>query len=186
MQFWLQIMRGIDRFNGWVGKTAAWLCLIMVVLGAYNAVVRYLGRYLGTNLSSNAYIELQWYMFSAIFLLGAAYTLSQNAHVRVDVVYGRLSRRARAWIDLAGTVLFLIPFCAVTAWLSWPSVRNSFQVLEMSPDPGGLPRYPLKALILIAFGLLILQGIALAIRQVAILRTETFEEDGRAHHGEGL
>ena len=132
----------------------------MVLLGAFNAVARYLGRYLGVQLSSNGFIEAQWYLFSLIFLLGAAYTLRRDAHVRVDVIYGKLSTRRRAWIDLIGTVLLLIPFCLFGLWSSWPSVRNSWAVREVSPDPGGLPRYPLKVFILVAFVLLLLQGIA--------------------------
>jgi len=167
---WLRLARGIDGTTTAVGTWFSWLSVVMVLLGAYNAVVRYLGRYLGTHLSSNAYIELQWYMFSLLFLMGAAYTLRQNRHVRVDVIYGRLRPRARAWIDLAGTVLFLIPFSVSAIVLTWPPVRNSWAVLEVSPDPGGLPRYPIKSMILVAFALLLLQGAAETIRAVAAIR----------------
>lgn len=170
MQGWLRVAAGIDRFNEWTGRLVYWLTLGMVLIGAYNALVRYLGRFTGLNLSSNTYIELQWYMFSIVFLLGAAYTLRHDAHVRVDVLYGRLSARGRAWINVLGTVLFLIPFCLFVLWTSWPTVRNAWAVLEQSPDPGGLPRYPIKTLIPLAFVLLMLQGVALLIRQVAILR----------------
>jgi len=166
---WLAIARGIDRVNDAVGRWIAWLLLAMVLLGAYNAIVRYLGRFVGLKLSSNAYIELQWYMFSLVFLLGAAHALRRDAHVRVDVLYGRLSARMRAWIDLIGTLLLLLPFCISALLLSWPSVRNSWAVLEGSPDPGGLPRYPLKTMILVAFALLIAQGLALAIRRASEL-----------------
>lgn len=170
MRVWLSISRVIDRMNDRLGRGVAWLSVAMVLIGAYNAVARYLGRYIGVNLSSNAYIELQWYMFSLLFLLGGAYALRQNAHVRVDVVFGRFPPRARAWINLLGTLVFLIPFSALAVWVSWPSVRNSWQVLEMSPDPGGLPRYPIKSMIPLAFLLLIVQGVSEAIRQIAILR----------------
>jgi TRAP-type mannitol/chloroaromatic compound transport system permease small subunit len=166
---WLAVARGIDRVNDAVGRWIAWLLLVMILLGAYNAIVRFLGRFVGLKLSSNAYIELQWYMFSLVFLLGAAHALRRDAHVRVDVLYGRLSRRARAWIDGIGTLLLLLPFCITALFLSWPSVRNSWAVLEASPDPGGLPRYPLKTMILVAFALLIAQGLALAIRRAAEL-----------------
>jgi TRAP-type mannitol/chloroaromatic compound transport system permease small subunit len=173
-RFWsrvgLPFLRGIDALNERVGRVIGWLTLAMVLLGAYNAVARYLGRFIKLNLSSNAYIELQWYMFSLVFLLGAAYTLRRNAHVRVDVIYGRLSARARAWTDLVGTIVFLIPFCILAIVFSWPSVRNSWAVLEGSPDPGGLPRYPLKSMILVSFALLLLQGVAEILRRAAWLR----------------
>jgi TRAP-type mannitol/chloroaromatic compound transport system permease small subunit len=170
MQAWLRLAARIERLNERIGRAVAWLVLVMALVGAYNAVVRYLGRHLGVNLSSNAYIELQWYLYSLVFLLAAAYTLKHNAHVRVDVIYGRMTHRLRAWINLVGTVLFLLPFSLLTFWLSWPSVRNSWAVREVSPDPGGLPRYPIKSVILLAFFLLVLQGIAELIKNVAILR----------------
>lgn len=176
---WQRLVRRIDRINDTVGRVVSWLCLAMVLVGAYNAVVRYLGRYIGFNLSSNAYIELQWYMFSLIFLLGAGYTLRVDAHVRVDVLYGRMSPRVRAWIDLVGTAAFLVPFCLFALWTSWPSVVNSWAVLEGSPDPGGLPRYPLKTMVPVAFLLLMLQGLAEAIRRVDQLRTGRFPDDRR-------
>lgn len=180
MEPWLKFARGVDRLNGWIGRGVAWLVLAMVLVGSFNAVVRYLGRSLGSNLSSNAYIEAQWYLFSVLFLLGGAYALARDSHVRVDVLYSRLSERAQGWIDLVGTVLFLIPFCLYALWVSWPWVMNSWKVREISPDPEGLPRYPLKALLLVAFALLLVQGIAHLIRQVA--RVRGVEIDG----GEGL
>ena len=179
MYRWLRIAPGIDRLNERVGRLVAWLVLAMVLVAAYNAVVRYLGRWLGVTLSSNGYIELQWYLFSLIFLLGGAYTLKHNAHVRVDAVYSLLPARVHAWINLLGTVLFLLPFSLLMLWLSWPSVRNSWAVREGSPDPGGLPRYPIKTAILVAFALLLLQGIAELLKNVGVLRgrlTEPPEE----------
>ncbi len=125
----------IERMTRAVGQAAAWLCVVMIALGAFNAVARYLGRFIGWDLSSNAYIELQWYLFSAVFLLAAASTLADDAHVRVDVLYGRLSRRSRDWIDLTGTFLLLIPFCLACIALSLPAVLNSWSILESSPDP---------------------------------------------------
>ncbi|SHK86984.1 TRAP transporter small permease subunit [Rhodothermus profundi] len=179
MERWLKLARAIDRLNLWVGRLVYWLVLFMVLVGAYNAVVRYLDRYTGIGLSSNFYIELQWYLFSLVFLLGAAYTLQRDAHVRVDVFYGRLAPRARAWINLLGTVLFLLPFCGLVLWVSWGWVVNSWVVREVSPDPGGLPRYPLKAMLPVAFVLLALQGVSMLIHQVARLRkleTETRQD----------
>jgi TRAP-type mannitol/chloroaromatic compound transport system permease small subunit len=153
-----------------VGQGTSWLVLVMVLIGAYNAVARYLGRFLGTDLSSNAYIEAQWYLFSLVFLLGAAHALQSGSHVRVDVLYARLSRRGQAWIDLLGHVLFLLPFSLFGLWVSWPSVHNSWKVWEVSPDPGGLPRYPIKTLILVCFAMLFVQGVAEIIKAVARLR----------------
>ena len=170
MQHWLRLADGIDRFNERTGRFVYWLTLAMVLIGSYNAIVRYLDRYTGLALSSNTYIELQWYLFSLIFLLGAAYTLRHDAHVRVDVLFGRLSPRGQAWINLLGTVLFLIPFCVLMLWVSWPFVQSSWALREMSPDPGGLPRYPIKTALPVAFLLLLLQGVSLLIRQVAVLR----------------
>jgi TRAP-type mannitol/chloroaromatic compound transport system permease small subunit len=164
------IADAIDGLNDRVYALIRWLVLAMIGVGAYNAVARYVTRWTGVALSSNALYELQWYMFSVIFLLGAAYALKQDAHVRVDVVYARLSERGRAWIDVLGTVFFLVPFCVLMLVTSWPAVRNSWAVLEVSPDPGGLPRYPIKTLILACFALLLLQACAQLIRKVAVLR----------------
>ena len=122
----------VDKFNERLGRGVAWLALLMILIGAFNATVRYLARFTGWNLSSNAYLELQWYLFSLLFLLGASYTLQQDAHVRVDVFYGKLSVRGKAWIDLLGSILFLVPFSIFGVVASWPSVRNSWMILEMS------------------------------------------------------
>lgn len=175
-------IRTIDAINERIGRFVRWLVLVMVVVGAFNAVARYVGRWLGVNLTSNSLLEGQWYLFSLVFLLGAAYTLKHDGHVRVDVLYSRLSPRARAWIDLVGTVVFLLPFSAFCLWVSWPTVRNSWSVLEGSSDPGGLPRYPIKSAILVAFVLLILQGLAEAGRRVRQLRGP---RPGAAREAEG-
>lgn len=174
----MKLIGWIDALNERIGRATGWLVLAMVLIGAYNAVARYVGRWMGSNLSSNAYLEAQWYLFSLVFLLGAAYALKHDDHVRVDVLYGRLSKRARVWIDLLGTILLLLPFSIFCLWVSWPSVRNSWAVLEGSADPGGLPRYPLKSMILVAFVLLILQGIAEVARGVLWLRRGDDGDDG--------
>jgi TRAP-type mannitol/chloroaromatic compound transport system permease small subunit len=163
-------VRAADALSEATGRCVLWLVGVMVVVGAFNAVARYASRWTGVNLSSNAYIELQWYLFSLVFLLGASYALRHDAHVRVDVVYGRLSTRARAWIDLLGTVLFLVPFCVFMLVVSWPAVAASWRVREVSPDPGGLPRYPIKAVLLVAFALLLVQGLAEAAKRVRVIR----------------
>ena len=176
-----RLSSAIDALNDGIGATIRWLALAMVLIGAYNAIARYLTRYTAMSLSSNAYLDLQWYFFSLIFLLGAAYGLRHDVHVRVDVLYSRLARRTRTWIDLAGTLLFLLPFSVVMLWMAWPAVRNSWKIKEVSPDPGGLPRYPIKAVILVSFALLFLQGVSQAIKLVGALREEAGpgEEDSR-------
>lgn len=180
----LRLSRGIDRLNDAIGRGAAWLALVMVLLGAFNALARYVGRFVGRDLSSNAYLEGQWYLFSLLFLLGAAWTLRQDRHVRVDVLYGRLSARAKTWIDFVGTLIFLLPFCGFALWASLPSVRHSIQTWEVSPDPGGLPRWPIKAVILVAFVLLAAQGLSEAIKRLAVLRGLK-PEDGPESHERG-
>jgi TRAP-type mannitol/chloroaromatic compound transport system permease small subunit len=186
-----RLSAAIDGLNDIIGGTIRWLALLMVLVGAFNALARYATRYTDVSLSSNAYLDLQWYMFSLIFLLGAAYGLNHDVHVRVDVLYERLTDRTRAWIDLAGTVLFLLPFSFLFLWVSWPAVRNSWSIQEVSPDPGGLPRYPIKAVILVCFVLLILQGFSQIVKQVEVIRGERPEgaaghpEHPRDDHGHG-
>ncbi len=165
----LALSRAIDWLNEQIGRLVGGLVLLMVGFGAFNAIARYTGRFTETQLSSNAFIELQWYLFSLVFLLGAAYTLRRDQHVRVDVLYGRLSKRAKALIDLVGTLVFLIPFCVFALWVSFPTVSNSWAVLELSPDPGGLPRYPIKTAILVSFALLLLQSISELIKKLEIV-----------------
>lgn len=178
---WLRVAAAVDRLSDTIGRAASWLALVMVLVGAFNAIARYLGRFMGLQLSSNSWLELQWYIFSLLFLLGAAYALRHDAHVRVDVLFAKLSDRGRAWINLLGTVLLLLPFCIFMLLVSWPTVRNSWSIREVSSDPGGLPRYPLKAFILICFVLLLLQGIAELIREVAALRGHVPAEHDRPH-----
>ena len=170
--------RVVDGATSRLGRFISWLTLCMVLIGAYNAIARYLGRFVQANLSSNLYLELQWYLFSLIFLLGAAHALREDAHVRVDVIYGRLRRKAKARVNVIGSALMLIPFCVFVLWVSWPSIRNSWAVREGSPDPSGLPRYPIKAVIIVAFVLLVLQGISQLLKDVAALRRPDDDEDG--------
>lgn len=170
MAFWLKLADKLDGFSKNTGKWISWLTLAMVLVGTFNALARALSKSIGVNLASNALLEAQWYLFSLVFLLGAAYALQQNSHVRVDVLYGRLSVKARAWVNLGGSLLFLIPFCIILLMLCWPSVRASWSVWEQSPDPAGLPRYPIKSVVLAAFSLLLIQAVSQVIKNVAILR----------------
>jgi TRAP-type mannitol/chloroaromatic compound transport system permease small subunit len=165
----------IDRLNTSIGRFVGWLTLLMIGLGAFNAIARYLDRYLEIQAASNAYIEAQWYLFSLVFLLGSAHTLRQDKHVRVDVFYGRLSVRGKAWVDLVGGLVFLVPFCLCGLWVSFPTVMNSIEIRELSPDPGGLPRYPIKAMILVCFALLLLQAMSEMIKKLQIICSETGE-----------
>ena len=174
----LRLSKLIDSLNRVIARAMGWALFLMVLVGAYNAIARSLEKELGLSLSSNAYIEAQWYLFSLVFLLGAPYALRSNAHVRVDVLYGEHPARGKAWTDLIGGVLFLIPFCLFAIWISWDFVSNSIEVRELSPDPGGLPRWPLKLVVPVAFGLLCLQGISEVVKRVAILRGMSAEEVG--------
>ncbi len=165
----LSIARAIDAVSERIGRWVYWLIPLSVLVGVWNVVGRYLGRAVGANLSSNALIEIQWYLFALVFLLGAAYALKHDEHVRVDVFYSKWSPKRRALVDLIGTLLFLIPFSAVVIRYSWNTILNSWRILEMSPDPGGLPRYPIKTAIMIGFLWLVAQGISEAIKKFAIL-----------------
>lgn len=175
-------VRFVDALNDRIGRAMYWLTLLMVVIGTYNTLARYLGKYLKVQLTSNALVEFQWYLFSLVFLLGAAYAVRHNAHVRVDVLYERLSVRGKAWLNLAGALLLLVPFSIFLLWTCIPTVLNSWHVLEGSPDPGGLPRYPIKTIMPIAFMLLILQGAAEIIRQVCVLRGDVSAEETEVIH----
>lgn len=184
MNLLLKIADFIDAFNRRVGQLMFLLVLIMILIGVYNATVRYLGGFIGTNLSSNAYLELQWYLFGTVFMLGAAYTLQKDGHVRVDVLQSRLTPRAKAWIDLVGILFFMIPFCAMVFWLSLPWVITSWHLHETSSDPGGLIRYPIKTVVPVAFVLLLLQGVSQLFKAIAVIRgirpaiyEETIEEE---------
>lgn len=166
----LPLARKIDRFTNAVGKLAYWLVLVMIGVGVWNVLGRYIGNAIGQNLSSNALIETQWYLFDLVFLLGAAYTLQHNEHVRVDVFYAQWNRRRKAMADLFGTLVFLLPFSILVIYFSWGSIVKSWAVRETSPDPGGLARYPIKSMIIVSFVLLIAQGISDAIKNWAIIQ----------------
>lgn len=142
----------------------------MIGVGVWNVLGRYIGNAIGQNLSSNALIETQWYLFDLVFLLGAAYTLQHNEHVRVDVFYDRWNKRRQAMANLFGTLVFLLPFSVLVIYFSWGSVLQSWAVRETSPDPGGLARYPIKSMIIVSFLLLIAQGISDAIKNWAIIK----------------
>lgn len=174
MTWLLRLSKLIDGLSERVGHAVRWLVLVAVIISAGNAVVRYL-----LSTSSNAWLELQWYLFAAVFLLCAPYALLRNEHVRIDVITDRFSHRTRAWIDVFGTIFFLLPMTAIILWLSWPMVLDSIQRGEMSTDAGGLIRWPVKILIPIGFILLLLQGISELIKRFAFLAGRI--EDPFAH-----
>ncbi|WP_264327685.1 TRAP transporter small permease subunit [Romeriopsis navalis] len=169
----LPFARRVDRLNRWIAKFCYLLVMLMIGLGVWNVIGRFLGRLLGMNLTSNSLIEGQWYLFSLLFLLGGAYTLFRDGHVRVDIFYNQWNDRQKAIANLLGTIVFLIPFCIVIFLSSWSEVFNSWSTWEISPDPGGLPRYPLKTMILVSVVLLMLQGIAEIIKNWAFLTGHT-------------
>ena len=165
MQGWLRLSDGIDALNERVGRMVNWLVLAVALVSAGNAIFRY-----AFGLGSNAWLELQWYLFAAIFLLGAGYTLRHNGHVRVDVFYSRFSPRTQAWIDLFGAAFFLLPVMLMILWFSWDGFVLSWQGQEMSPDEGGLIRWPARLLLPLGLSLLCLQAVSEIIKQVAFLR----------------
>lgn len=177
MSILLKIAHVIDGITERIGGLANWVVILVVGVGFYNVTVRYLGRYVGLRLSSNMYIELQWYLFSMIFFLGFAYILKHGVNVRVDFLYSRWNEKQRAWVDLAGTLLFLIPLCLIGIYATYPTVMKSWGLLpngawgmwEVSPDPDGLPRAPIKTMIIVAWAMLFLQSIAQVIKYVAIV-----------------
>ncbi|AUH34780.1 TRAP transporter small permease subunit [Paracoccus tegillarcae] len=161
----LALSRGIDRMNTFIGKNVSWLILIAVLVSAINAVVRKV-----FSISSNAWLELQWYLYGTAFLLAAAYTLLENEHIRIDIVYGRWSRRVQHWIDLAGHLLFLMPFTTLVLYLTYPWVMRSIRLQEISMNAGGLILWPAKLMLLLGFGLLFLQGVSEIIKKIAVMR----------------
>lgn len=164
MKTLLALSRAIDALNQFVGRATYWLILAAVLISAGNAVIRY-----SLNMSSNAWLEIQWYLFSAVFLFCAGYTLLHNQHIRIDVVTGRFSRRAHAWIDILGTLLFLMPMAITILWLSWPVFVDAYQRNEVSTNAGGLIIWPARLMVPIGFLLLVLQGVSELIKRVAFL-----------------
>jgi TRAP-type mannitol/chloroaromatic compound transport system permease small subunit len=160
----LTLASWIDALNEFVGRIAIWLVLVATLISAGNALARYV-----LSDSSNAWLEIQWYLFGAIFLLGAGYTLKHNGHVRIDLFYGRLGKRGQAWVDLLGGLFFLLPMACLLAWLAWPVFLESWQTMERSSDSGGLLRWPVKLLLPTGFGLLALQGVAEIIKRIGVL-----------------
>ena len=172
----LRLAKRIDGLTRALSRVAAVAIVALVLVGAFNAILRTVDAEFGTQLSSNRWLELQWYLFSVAFLLGGPWALSVGAHVRVDVLHERFPRKVAAWIDLIGTLALLLPFCTFATWVCWDAVVESWRIREMSNDPDGLPRYPIRTVPLIAFSLLWLQGLAEAIKRLGYLRGAGGEE----------
>ena len=160
----LALSRAIDWMNAKIAVIANWLVLLACLISAGNAASRYL-----ISVSSNGWLEIQWYMFAGMVLLGAPYTLKMNEHVRVDLVYGMVSERTRIWIDIIGGVLFLLPICVILTYFTWPWFVESWIQNEGSSNAGGLIRWPVKLLLPVGFALMTLQGISEIIKRVAAI-----------------
>ena len=165
MQALLKLSSLIDALTERVGKAIIWLVLVVTLIAAGNAVMRYTLNY-----SSNAFLEIQWYLFSAIFLLGAGYTLMRNEHVRIDLIAGRLSRRGQAWIDIFGIIFFLLPMAIAVMYLSWPIFLLALNNNEQSSNAGGLVVWPVRLLVPIGFFLLVIQGVSELIKRFGFLQ----------------
>jgi TRAP-type mannitol/chloroaromatic compound transport system permease small subunit len=164
MQALLTFSRGVDWMTERIGRSVYWLLLAAVIISTVNAIVRKT-----FNLSSNAYLEAQWYLFAAIFMLGAGYVFLHDQHVRIDVLAGKLSRRVQVWIDVVGITFFLLPLCAFVVWTAMPSVMTAWDTQEVSANPGGLIRWPLYALVPIGFSLLALQSLSELFKRIGFL-----------------
>ncbi len=171
MQPLLAIARAIDWINDRFGTLAAWAVTLACVISAGNALIRY-----GLDISSNGWLEVQWYLFAACVMLGASQVLRLNEHVRVDIFYGMLSSRGRVWLDLLGIVLFLLPTMLVMLYYAWPYFLNTWTSGEMSSNAGGLIRWPAVLMLPLGFAMVLLQGVAEAIKRVGWL-TRTYEMD---------
>lgn len=165
MQGLLALSRAIDRLNEIIGKTVMWAIFVAILVSAANAVVRKV-----FNTSSNSWLELQWYLFGAAFMLAAAYTLKQNEHIRIDIFYGTRSRRTQHWIDLFGHVLFLMPFVVLMAWMMVPYAWQAWKIGQVSTNAGGLMIWPARAILAAGFILLVLQGISEIIKKIAVMQ----------------
>ncbi len=178
MRLALALSRAIDAATAWMGRWLAWLIVLAALVSATNAIIRKL-----FDTSSNAWLELQWVLFGVVFLLCAPWTLAQNEHIRIDIVNNVLPRWARNAIEIVGHTLFLLPVCAVMVYTSLPFFLTSYRFNEQSPNAGGLPQWPAKAIIPIAFAILFIQGISELIKRIAIIRGDLEDTaSGSGHH----
>ncbi len=161
----LKLSAGVDALNHQIGRLIRWLVLGSVLISAGNAIIRK-----AFNISSNGFLEIQWYLFAGVFLLGAGFAFMRNVHVRIDFISSKLSKHTNTFIDIAGIVVFLIPLCLIMVWLSWPLFSSALQTGEMSQNAGGLIRWPAYLLMPLGFGLLLIQALSELVKRVAFLR----------------
>ena len=173
----LSISRVIDAINGQIGKKIAWLILLAVIVATVNAIIRKV-----FNVSSNAWLELQWMLFGAVFLMCASWTLQVKEHIRIDIVNSMLPKRVQQWIDLIGHTLFLMPFCLLMVYHSWPFFMRSYAINEQSLSAGGLAQWPAKGLVVVGFVMLTFQGVSEIIKQIAIMRGDLEDEESLRGH----
>ena len=166
----LKLSAGIDSLSNQIGKLIRWLVLGSVLISAGNAIIRKT-----FNISSNAFLEIQWYLFAGVFLLGAGFAFMRNVHVRIDFISGKLSKRTNAIIDVAGIIVFLVPLCLIMVWLSWPLFSTALATGEMSQNAGGLIRWPAYLLMPVGFGLLLTQALSELVKRIAFLRGQRAE-----------
>lgn len=193
MQGLIKFSKIIDAVTERSGQLATLIVILTIVIGFYNVLVRYIGRFVETQLSSNLFIELQWYLYSMVFFLGFAFILKHGVNVRVDFLYSKWSEKRKAMVDFVGHILFVIPFCLMGIYVtinpvlsSWGRLPNgSWSSWELSPDPSGLPRAPIKTMIIVAFILLLFQTISELIKLVAVLRDQEELVSDILEHGEG-
>jgi TRAP-type mannitol/chloroaromatic compound transport system permease small subunit len=178
LQSLLKISRGIDAFTAWVGKRLAWLILVAVIISALNAIVR---KTLDT--SSNSWLELQWVLFSVVFLLCSPWTLLDNEHIRIDIINNMMPKRVRDIIDLVGHIFFLMPLCVIMIVTGVPFFQRSFEINEQSSNAGGLAQWPAKSLIMIGFAFLLVQGISELIKRIAVMRGMIPDPHASKAHG---
>ena len=162
--------RFADRFSEWMGAISKYMVMITVLVGFMNVLLRYTGERIGIQLTNNGLLEAQWYLYSLIFLFGFGYILKHGVNVRVDFWFANQTKRRKAWIDFVGHMVALIPFCIIGIWISIPQIQTSWRLNEQSPDPSGLPRAPIKTMILVGLVLLLIQAIAEIVKLVATLR----------------
>ena len=184
MKKWLAISNQLDNLNKAIAIVARWAVLLMLGLGLWNVIGRYIGVAIGYNLSSNGLIEGQWYLFDLVFLLGLGWTLQRQGHVRVDVLQSRWGKRRKAKLELIGTLCLLLPFALGVVAISIEPALNSWMIGESSPDPNGLPRYWVKTLIPIGFLLLALQGVSEAIRSWSELKDSSLNDKSQNNNQE--
>ena len=161
----LKLSQLIDSITEFVGKSIIWVVLVVTLISCGNAIMRYTINY-----SSNAFLEIQWYLFAVIFLFGAGYTLKKNEHVRIDLIAGKFSKRGQAWIDIFGIIFFLMPMAIAIMWMSWPIFLLALKTNEMSSNAGGLILWPARLMVPLGFFLLVMQGISELIKKIGFLQ----------------